>query len=74
MKNILDIRSRGEFRQWLMEHCASEKECWITVKRGKTPPRVRIDNIQRVKASPELASTRLNKLIEASAKGEMIGD
>ncbi|MDE7421854.1 MAG: YdeI/OmpD-associated family protein [Muribaculaceae bacterium] len=177
MKNILDIRSRGEFRQWLMEHCASEKECWIAVKRGKTPPedalwyldaveealcfgwidstlknvegvslqrfgprsksgrwtelnkercrrleklglmtdkgrmvcpdleaefvidpeiieafrqnptawqnftsfpslyqRVRIDNIQRVKASPELASNRLNKLIEASAKGEMIGD
>ncbi len=177
MKNILDIRSRDEFRQWLMEHNASEKECWIAVKRGKTPPedalwyldaveealcfgwidstlknvdgvslqrfgprsksgrwtelnkercrrleklglmtdrgraacpdldaefvidseiieafrqnpaawqnfqsfpslyqRVRIDNIQRVKASPELASNRLNKLIEASAKGEMIGD
>ncbi len=36
--------------------------------------RVRIDNIQRVKANQELASNRLNKLIEASAKGEMIGD
>ncbi len=38
MKKILDIRSRDEFRQWLMEHSASEKECWIAVKRGKTPP------------------------------------
>ncbi len=32
MKKILDIRSRDEFRQWLMEHSASEKECWIAVK------------------------------------------
>ncbi len=37
MKNILDIRSRGEFRQWLTEHCDSEKECCVAVKRGKTP-------------------------------------
>ena len=175
--HILDIRSRNEFRQWLSDHCATEKECWIAVKRGKTPPadslwyldaveealcfgwidstlknidgvslqrfgprsksgrwtelnkercrrleklglmtdrgraacpdldaefpidseiiealnlnpsalqnfnsfprlyqRVRIDNIQRVKANPELFTNRLNKLIEASEKGEMIGD
>ena len=177
MKNILDVSSRNEFRQWLTEHSATEKECWLAVKRGKTPPedafwyldaveealcfgwigstlknvdgislqrfgprsksgrwtelnkercrrleklglmtdngrnacpdldaefvidpeiveafsgnpiawnnfkscpslyqRVRIDNIQRVKAAPELFWSRLNKLIEASAKGEMIGD
>ncbi len=177
MKNILDINSRNEFRRWLVEHSATEKECWIAVKRGKTPPedalwyldaveealcfgwidstlknvegvsiqrfgprsksgrwtelnkercrrleklgmmtdggrtacpdldaefvivpeiieafslnptawqnfksfpslyqRVRIDNIQRVEANPELFHSRLNKLIEASAKGEMIGD
>ncbi len=177
MKNILDISNRTEFRQWLTEHSATEKECWIAVKRGKTPPedalwyldaveealcfgwidstlknvegislqrfgprsksgrwtelnkercrrlerlglmtergrsacpdldtefiieleiinafslnptawqnfqsfpelyqRVRIDNIQRVKANPELFNSRLKKLIEASAKGEMIGD
>ncbi len=177
MKNILGISSRNEFRQWLAEHGATEKECWLVVKRGKTPPadslwyldaveealcfgwidstlknvdgvslqrfgprsksgrwtelnkercrrleklgmmtdkgrkicpdldaefviepeivdafsinptawqnfksfpnlyqRVRIDNIQRVKASPELFRNRLDKLIEASANGEMIGD
>ncbi len=177
MKNILDISSRNEFRQWLTEHSTTEKECWLAVKRGKTPPvnalwyldaveealcfgwidstlknvdgislqrfgprsksgrrtelnkercrrleklgmmtdngrkvcpdldaefkidpeiveafsinptawqnfksfpslyqRVRIDNIQRVKANPELFRSRLNKLIEASANGEMIGD
>ena len=36
--------------------------------------RVRIDNIQRAKTDPTLFHSRLNKLIEASAKGEMIGD
>lgn len=38
MKNILDITTRSEFRSWLSAHHSSEKECWIAVKRGKTPP------------------------------------
>ncbi|MDE6572612.1 MAG: thymidylate synthase, partial [Duncaniella sp.] len=37
-KNILDINSRSAFREWLLIHSTSEKECWIAVKRGKTPP------------------------------------
>ena len=36
--------------------------------------RVRIDNIQRKKACQELFDSRLQKLIEASERGEMIGD
>lgn len=175
--NILDIRTRGDFREWLMANSAREKECWIAVRRGKTPPgdslwyldaveealcfgwidstvkrvdgvtlqrfgprtrggrwtelnkercrrlerlglmtargreacpdldaefviipevlaafksrpaawdnfrdfpplyqRVRIDNIQRVTAKPDLFESRLAKLIEASERGEMIGD
>lgn len=36
--------------------------------------RVRIDNIQRVVSKPELFESRLTKLIEASDRGEMIGD
>ena len=36
--------------------------------------RVRIDNIQRVRACPELFEARLKKLIEASERGEMFGD
>ena len=36
--------------------------------------RVRIDNIQRVVSKPELFKSRLTKLIEASERGEMIGD
>ena len=42
-----------------------------------TPPlyqRVRIDNIHRVKSKPDIFNSRLQKLIEASARGEMIGD
>lgn len=176
-KNILKISSRAEFRKWLTDNHTAEKECWIAVKRGKTPAagmlwyldaveealcfgwidstvkkvdgvtlqrfgrrqksscwtelnkercrrlealglmtvngraacpdlyaemeidadilqafksnpqawirfnsfpklyqRVRIDNIQRNKASTELFANRLNKLIEASERGEMIGD
>lgn len=173
----IDIRNRADFRQWLIENHATQKECWIAVKRGKTPPanalwyldaveealcfgwidstlknvdgvtlqrftkrsknsywselnkercrrlkrlglmtesgraacpdldaefmivpeivdafsanpeawnnfnsfpglyqRVRIDNIQRVRECKELFDSRLKKLIEASEKGEMIGD
>ena len=36
--------------------------------------RVRIDNIQRVVSKPDLFESRLIKLIEASGRGEMIGD
>ena len=35
MKNILDIHSREEFRNWLMEHSCKEKECWLVTKRKK---------------------------------------
>lgn len=177
MKNILEISTRAQFRDWLSQHHLSEKECWIAVKRGKIPPdnalwyldaveealcfgwidstlknvdgvalqrfgprtksgrwtelnkercrrleklglmtergravcpdldtefviipeiienfkanpvawenfksfpslyqRVRIDNIQRNKAYKEMFDSRLQKLIEASERGEMIGD
>ena len=177
MKNKLDISTRAQFRNWLLEHHLSENECWIEVKRGKDPPadalwyldaveealcfgwidstlknvdgvalqrfgprsksgrwtelnkercrrleklgmmtdrgraacpdlyaefviipevietfkanpvawenfksfpslyqRVRIDNIQRNKACKEMFDSRLKKLIEASERGEMIGD
>ena len=149
-RNILDLTSRADFREWLTKNSATEKECWIAVKRGKTPPedalwyldaveealcfgwidstvknvggvtlqrfgprnrhgqwteavcvimpeiiyafkadtiawqnfcsfpglyqRVRIDNIQRNKSFKELFESRLQKLIEASRRGKMIGD
>ena len=175
--NILDIKDRAQFRQWLIENHTTERECRVVAKRGKTQPedalwyldaveealcfgwidstlksvngeplqrfgprtksgkwtelnkercrrleklglmtesgrkacpnlteefeimpeivkafkktpsawenfqampplyqRVRIDNIHRVNSKPELFNSRLQKLIEASAKGEMIGD
>lgn len=34
-QNILDIRTRNEFRQWLEAHHATEKTCWVCVKRGR---------------------------------------
>ena len=38
-KNILNITNRADFRQWLAANSATERECWIAVKRGKTPPK-----------------------------------
>ena len=35
MKNQLTVKTRAEFREWLCEHHASEKECWLIVKRGR---------------------------------------
>lgn len=36
-KNIFDVRNRSDFRAWLHRNHATEKECWVEVKRGKTP-------------------------------------
>lgn len=33
--NLLDVRSRGELRQWLVQNHDTEKECWVVVKRGR---------------------------------------
>ncbi len=35
MKNQLTIKTRDEFRIWLLKHHSSERECWINVKRGR---------------------------------------
>lgn len=32
---MLTIENRIQFRSWLNEHHSSEKECWISVKRGR---------------------------------------
>ena len=34
-ENVLPVKNRMEFRQWLKLHASEETECWITVKRGK---------------------------------------
>ena len=30
-RNILDITYRNDFRKWLVNNSATEKECWIAV-------------------------------------------
>ena len=37
-KNRLDITTRAEFRQWLLENHDRETECWLVVKKGRQPP------------------------------------
>ena len=34
-RNILNVCSRREFREWLTRHSSDEAECWVEVKRGK---------------------------------------
>lgn len=33
--NILNVRDRAQFREWLENHHDSETECWAEVRRGK---------------------------------------
>lgn len=33
--NILTVKNRNEFREWLALHSRSERECWVELKRGK---------------------------------------
>jgi len=34
-ENVLSIKNRAEFRQWLTEHADSARECWLCLKRGR---------------------------------------
>ena len=33
--NLLEVKSRSEFREWLWKNHKNEAECWIVVKRGR---------------------------------------
>ena len=35
MENVLEIKSREEFRNWLIDNHLKEKECWVNLKRGR---------------------------------------
>lgn len=37
-KNVLEITTRAEFRQWLRTHHDQATECWLVTKKGKQPP------------------------------------
>lgn len=34
-ENVLSVKSRDDFRRWLVDYHATEKECWLHVKRGR---------------------------------------
>ena len=33
--NLLDVKNRDEFREWLEKNYMEETECWVAVKRGR---------------------------------------
>lgn len=37
IKNLLEIKTRQEFRDWLLANASTATECWVCVKKGKTP-------------------------------------
>ena len=37
VRNLLEIVSRHEFREWLLANASTASECWVYVKKGKTP-------------------------------------
>lgn len=67
-QNILSIQNRDEFRQWLMTHHATARECWVKVKR------VRIDTIQIKKKQRPLFESRLKKFIDNTRLGVIYGE
>lgn len=41
-QNILNIKNRKEFREWLVNNHCLERECWVWAKRGKPVDDVRL--------------------------------
>ena len=37
-ENVIDVRTRAEFREWLARNHDRAFECWIVDKKGKAPP------------------------------------
>ncbi len=37
-KNVLNIKTREDFRTWLANNHDKQSECWIVAKKGKNPP------------------------------------
>ena len=35
INNLLNVKSRNELREWLMQNHDKETECWVVVKRGR---------------------------------------
>lgn len=35
INNLLNVKSRNELREWLMQNHDKEPECWVVVKRGR---------------------------------------
>ena len=35
VNNLLNVKNRKEFREWLKENYVTQKECWVCVKRGR---------------------------------------
>ena len=57
-QNILHISNRNDFRDWLIRNSAIAKECWIAVKRGKTPP---VDALWYLDAVEEALCFRMDR-------------
>jgi len=70
-----DLDAEFEITPEIVEEFSANPTAWNNFKSFPILyQRVRIDNIQRNKAKQDLFESRLQKLIEASERNEMIGD
>lgn len=33
--NVLDVKNRMQFREWLLQNVSNKSECWVELKRGR---------------------------------------
>ena len=78
--NLLDVKSRTELREWLMQNHKTEKECWVVVKRGRPADNNTfwyIDAVEEalcfgwIDSSPETLSTKAAKQLVRTQQREM---
>lgn len=60
INNLLNVKSRDELREWLMQNHDKEPECWVVVKRGRPVD----DGTETVpeKAAQQLVGTEQGKM------------
>ncbi|MBQ6492204.1 MAG: hypothetical protein IJI88_08005 [Atopobiaceae bacterium] len=86
MNILADVTTRAEFRAWLAQHHATERECWVAALKSARcwsrfrsfPPlyqRVRSYNVAFYKTrDPRAYERALANLIAHTRRGELFGE
>ena len=83
--NPINLTSREDWRKWLTNNHNTQKECWLSVTRGKSNnavlyldaslyQRIRIGNIQYYRRRKLEYQTKLDRFITQTRKNNIFGD